>query len=112
MDHSTGPHARSESDPLLDALRAQQVNESQDERQKRLRREAAAKKISDAIDDQLKAEEKARAKKRTEVKILLLGALTILRYEPPICVSILYYSNACPQLTQCLINSFLPLNLC
>lgn len=83
MDHSVGHHARSESDPLLDVLRAQQVNESQDERLKRLRKEADAKKISDAIDEQLKTEEKAKAKKRTEVKILLLGTSTMLRYEPP-----------------------------
>jgi len=88
MEHLTGHHARSDSDPLLSALRAQQASESQVERQERLRREAEAKKISDAIDEQLKAEEKARAKKRTEVKILLLGALNILRYEPQIYVPI------------------------
>jgi hypothetical protein len=76
MDKSTatGHHTRSSSDPLLDALRAQQANESQDDRHVRLQREAEAKKISDAIDEQLKAEEKARAKKRTEIKILLLGS--------------------------------------
>lgn len=88
MEHLTGHHARSDSDPLISALHAQQANESQPERQERLRREAEAKKISEAIDEQLKAEEKARGK-RTEVKILLLGALNILRYDPPIYVSIL-----------------------
>ena len=80
VDKSSGQHGRSNSDPLLDALRAQQANESQDERNQRLRREAEARKISDAIDEQLRVEEKARAKKRTEVKILLLGSLTIPRY--------------------------------
>lgn len=77
IDKSSGQHGRSNSDPLLDALRAQQANESQDERTERLRREAEARKISDAIDEQLRVEEKARAKKRTEVKILLLGSLAI-----------------------------------
>jgi len=84
MDKSSGHHARSNSDPLLDALRTLQAKESHDERQERLRREAEAKKISDAIDEQLKAEEKARSKKRAEVKILLLGSLAIPFYEPPI----------------------------
>lgn len=105
MDKSTPQHARSNSDPFLDALRAQQANESQDERHARLRREAEAKKISDAIDEQLKAEEKARAKRRTEVKILLLGSLIPrCRYQaittsPPIYVPfpILYYSNTFTQ---------------
>ncbi len=83
MDNSDGHHGRSSSDPLLDAVRAQQANESQDQRHERLRREAEEKKISDAIDEQLKAEEKARAKKRTEVKILLLGSLAITRAISP-----------------------------
>ena len=89
MDHSSGHHARSDSDPLINALRTQHAHESQDERQQRLRREAEAKKISDAIDEQLRAEEKAKGKKRTEVKVLLLGALSSLHYEPPIYLSIL-----------------------
>lgn len=89
MNQSSGQHGRLDSDPLLVALSAQHANESQDERQGRLRREAEAKKISDDIDEQLRAEEKAKAKKRKEVKILLLGALTIIRYEPPIYVLIL-----------------------
>jgi hypothetical protein len=79
-------HARSESDPLQVALRAQQANESQDERQLRLHKEAEARKLSDAIDEQLKAEEKVRAKKRREVKILLLGGFMIFGYEPPTCI--------------------------
>ena len=84
MDNSSDHrHVRSNSDPLLDALRAQQADESQDQRHERLRREAEAKKISDAIDEQLRAEEKARAKKRTEVKILLLGSLANITLPAP-----------------------------
>lgn len=83
MDKPSGHHARSSSDPLLDVLRAQHANESQDERNVRLRREAEAKKISDAIDEQLKAEEKARAKKRTEIKILLLGEFPFHSFRWP-----------------------------
>lgn len=109
MEHLTGHRARADSDPLLTALHAQQASESQGEREERLRREAAAKKISDAIDEQLKAEEKARGKKRTEVKILLLGALNTPRYR------LRYrsqYSNTCPQLTQFPANRSVPLKFC
>jgi hypothetical protein len=102
MDKSNGHHARSSSDPLLDALRAQHVNESQDQRQDRLRKEAEAKKISDAIDEQLKAEEKSKSKKRTEIKILLLGSLTIPRPAPA--MSLRYTSRH--SITLTLLCSF------
>jgi len=62
---------RSLSDPLtLAALPPS--DESSQEKERRLRQEIEAKRVSDAIDEQIK-QEKAAAKKRKEVKILLLG---------------------------------------
>jgi hypothetical protein len=62
---------RALSDPLtLAALPPS--NETSGERDKRLRDEAEAKRVSDAIDAQLK-EERLAQKRRKEVKVLLLG---------------------------------------
>ncbi|QRV80600.1 G-protein alpha subunit [Ceratobasidium sp. AG-Ba] len=60
-------------DPLAAAI-APPPNESPDARLARLRAEAEAKRVSDAIDEQIK-EERNREKKRkaTEVRVLLLG---------------------------------------
>jgi len=51
-------------------------DETPQEREARLEKEREAKKISDGIDEQLKAEKeaiKARLKARKEIKVLLLG---------------------------------------
>ncbi|KAH7105053.1 guanine nucleotide binding protein, alpha subunit [Auriculariales sp. MPI-PUGE-AT-0066] len=62
---------RALSDPLtLAALPP--TNETTSERDKRLREEAEAKRVSDAIDAQLK-EERLAQKRKKEVKVLLLG---------------------------------------
>jgi guanine nucleotide-binding protein subunit alpha len=49
------------------------MGETPQQRQERLQQEAEAKKISDAIDEQLRKEKTDKAKKTREVKILLLG---------------------------------------
>ncbi|KAH7922783.1 hypothetical protein BV22DRAFT_986358, partial [Leucogyrophana mollusca] len=56
-------------DPLSAALRPP-PNESPAEREKRLLEESEAKRVSDSIDEMLRAEKK---KAKPEVKILLLG---------------------------------------
>ncbi|KAI0074232.1 G-alpha-domain-containing protein [Panus rudis PR-1116 ss-1] len=48
-------------------------NETEDERALRVRREAEEKRVSDLIDESLKAERAAMKKKRPDVKLLLLG---------------------------------------
>lgn len=63
--------SRALSDPLTLAAMPP-PNESSQDRERRLREEAEAKKISDAIDAELK-EERLDRKKRKEVKVLLLG---------------------------------------
>ncbi|KZV99265.1 G-alpha-domain-containing protein [Exidia glandulosa HHB12029] len=62
---------RALSDPLTLAAMPP-VNESSQDRDRRLRDEAEAKKVSDAIDAQLK-EERLASKRKKEVKVLLLG---------------------------------------
>jgi tRNA U34 5-carboxymethylaminomethyl modifying GTPase MnmE/TrmE len=62
---------RSLSDPLAAALRPPE-NESADERQRRLHAEEEARRISDNIDDMIRAEKKEKRVKQ-EVKVLLLG---------------------------------------
>ena len=59
-------------DPLAH-LTAPPPNESEDERRLRVEAEQEAKRVSDAIDQQLQNEEKARKKSGEIVKILLLG---------------------------------------
>jgi guanine nucleotide-binding protein subunit alpha len=66
-----GQRRRSLSDPLAAAIRPPE-NESADERQRRLRAEEEAKKVSDNIDDMIRAEKKEK-KMRQEVRVLLLG---------------------------------------
>lgn len=63
----------SESVDPLDLLAAPPKDETSAERAVREAREAEAKRISDAIDEQLKLERAARAKKKAPVKVLLLG---------------------------------------
>lgn len=68
---------RSDSDPLTRAL-APTAGETPQQRQERLDQEAQAKKISDAIDEQLRKEKAEKSKKKREVKILLLGTYSII----------------------------------
>ncbi|CAG7848096.1 SubName: Full=Related to guanine nucleotide-binding protein alpha-4 subunit {ECO:0000313/EMBL:CCA75894.1} [Serendipita indica DSM 11827] len=63
---------RAESDPLSKWLQPNGV-ETPQEREARLHQEAQAKKISDAIDEQLRREKAELSKKKKEVRILLLG---------------------------------------
>jgi guanine nucleotide-binding protein alpha-1 subunit len=60
-----------DDDPLAKAL-APPPGETEDQRVRRLRLEAEAKRISDEIDQQLR-EEKAAMKKKKPIKVLLLG---------------------------------------
>lgn len=68
--------SEAEADPLALALRPP-TDETPGERAARLRDEAEAKKVSDSIDAaiQMEREERERAKKRGDIKILLLGEL-------------------------------------
>ena len=66
-----GRHAREHEDPLTLAL-APPPNETPQAREVRLSTEAEAKRVSDAIDEALKAE-KVALKKRKIMKMLLLG---------------------------------------
>ncbi|GJE88602.1 guanine nucleotide-binding protein subunit alpha [Phanerochaete sordida] len=59
-------------DPITAVLRPP-VGETENERQLRLQREAEAKRISDAIDEELRAEEKRYRKRKEDVRLLLLG---------------------------------------
>lgn len=68
---STDSTTTSSDDPLQHML-APPPNETHYERDVRLRLEAEAKRISDAIDEQIKADAVKRRKK-VEVKLLLLG---------------------------------------
>lgn len=63
-------------DPLTAAM-APPANETPDQRAVRLREEAEAKRVSDAIDEELR-DARAREKKRkaNEVRVLLLGEST------------------------------------
>lgn len=59
-------------DPLALAL-APPPNETPAERWAREQREAAARRVSDQIDDQIKAEKAALKKKKKPIRVLLLG---------------------------------------
>ena len=63
----------SESVDPIDLLAAPPKDETSAERAVREAREAEAKRISDAIDEQLRVERAARTKKKAPVKVLLLG---------------------------------------
>lgn len=63
---------RSLSDPLAAALRPP-PNETPAEREIRLQKEGEAKKVSDAIDEQIRQERAQLKKSKADVKVLLLG---------------------------------------
>lgn len=62
-----------EGDPLAYVM-APPPNETEEQRQARLAAEAEAKRISDAIDEELQRQAKAEKRAPRPVKILLLGA--------------------------------------
>lgn len=62
-----------DDDPLALAI-APPLNETAEQREARLNAEAEARRISEKIDEQLRAEKAAQRKRRTQtVKVLLLG---------------------------------------
>ncbi|KAI0314443.1 G-alpha-domain-containing protein [Amylostereum chailletii] len=65
--------ARSDSVDPLDILSAPPKDETPEQRAMREREEAEARRVSDLIDEQLKAERTSRAKRKQPVKVLLLG---------------------------------------
>jgi guanine nucleotide-binding protein subunit alpha len=68
---ATRTRRRSLSDPISAALRPPS-NESPTDRERRLKAEADAKKISDDIDEMIKAEKNGKRKEKA-IKVLLLG---------------------------------------
>ena len=64
--------ARSDDDPLSRVL-APPPNETAADREARLRAEAEAKRISDAIDEEIQQQQRAEKKGARPIKILLLG---------------------------------------
>ncbi|CAE6362697.1 unnamed protein product [Rhizoctonia solani] len=69
----THTHGMSSEDPLTLAM-APPPNETPDQKTRRLREEAEAKRVSDAIDEEIKeARVKDRKRKASEVRVLLLG---------------------------------------
>ena len=81
---SPTPKTRKSSDGYdpLAHITAPPPNETEDERRIRLEVEAEAKRVSDAIDQQLQMEEKARKKSGDIVKILLLGTFAVVSVRP------------------------------
>ena len=64
--------SRRDDDPLSQVL-APPPNETEADREARLRAEAEAKRISDAIDEELQQQSRAEKKAPKPIKILLLG---------------------------------------
>ncbi|KAG6379714.1 guanine nucleotide binding protein, alpha subunit [Boletus reticuloceps] len=81
------PRRHKDDDPLTRAI-APPPNETPTERELRMAAEQEAKRVSDAIDDELNRQRIAEKKSPRPVKILLLGASTLisallLLYNPP-----------------------------
>ena len=68
-----------EGDPLAHVM-APPPNETEEQREARLAAEAEAKRISDAIDEELQRQAKAEKRGPKPVKILLLGAFLSSRH--------------------------------
>ena len=64
--------SRRDDDPFLQ-VRAPPPDESEEKRELRLRAEAEAKRISDAIDEGLQQQQRAEKRTPLPIKILLLG---------------------------------------
>lgn len=73
-----------DGDPLAYVL-APPPNESEEQRQTRLAAEAEAKRISDAIDEELQRQAKAEKRGPKPIKILLLGE-SLIRRSPVVVV--------------------------
>ena len=58
-------------------------NETPSQRDERLRHEREAKRINDEIDAQLEIEKSERRKRRPDIRIILLGALSLLSISFP-----------------------------
>ena len=71
-----------EGDPLAYVM-APPPNESDEQKQARLAAEAEAKRISDAIDEEIQRQAKAEKSARRPVKILLLGACPTAPADTP-----------------------------
>lgn len=71
-----------DEDPLSRVL-APPPNETPADRDARLRAEAEAKRISDAIDEEIQQQQKAEKKTARPIKILLLGASESDAYMRP-----------------------------
>lgn len=68
----THGRSRSLSDPLAKAL-LPPPDETAEDRERRLRNEQEAQKVSDAIDEQIKLDRQAYKKQKQAIKVLLLG---------------------------------------
>lgn len=62
-----------DTEDAFEAVLAPPPNESPAQRAAREQREAEAKRVSDEIDDRIRAERAAQRKKKKPVKVLLLG---------------------------------------
>lgn len=86
---------RSLSDPLAAALMPP-PNESAADRERRLEAESEAKRVSDGIDEMLRAEKKEK-KAKPEIKVLILGqsesgkSTTLKRESSSLSASSLYF---------------------
>jgi guanine nucleotide-binding protein alpha-1 subunit len=73
-------------DPLAQAI-APPEDETPEERETRLRKEADDKRVSDDIDEQIRQEKAELRKKKRVVKVLLLGQAESGVSYPPACTS-------------------------
>lgn len=71
--HSFDRHLPNYDDDPLTAALAPPPNETAEQKEAREAAEAEARRISEEIDEQLKAERAAQKKKKAPVKVLLLG---------------------------------------
>lgn len=67
------PRLSNEGDDPFSVFMKPPPHETDDEKALRLRREADEKRVSDEIDESLKAERAALKKRKTDIKLLLLG---------------------------------------
>ena len=67
------PRLSNEGDDPFSQYTKPPPHETDDEKTSRLRREAEEKRVNDEIDEYIKAEKAALKKRKTEIKLLLLG---------------------------------------
>jgi hypothetical protein len=80
---STIMSSRSHPDDPLTAALAPPQNESQEDREQRLRAELEAKRRSDAIDDEIDRQRSVDKKGVKPIKVLLLGEALAILYQGP-----------------------------